>query len=123
MPAAGFLNGRTSYTYLRGAAFLFLSEVGYPVRGSAASDSGGGAHTTWMADPTGVPCRVDAMGGGESESGAKISENTTHLIVLPAQCDVSEMQRFAISNRGTFEITAVPERTGEFLRTIEAVEL
>lgn len=123
MPVTTFLNGRTDYTHLRGAAFLTLSEVGYVVAGTVTGDQGGGATTTWTAGTIAVPCRIDATGGGESVMAARISERTSHIITIPAAVDITAIQRFEITGRGTFEITAVPERTGEFLRSLEAVQI
>lgn len=122
MPITTFLNGRTDYIQLRGMAFMALSEVGYVVAGSVTSDAGGGGTTTWVAGTVGIPCRVDALGGGESVTAGQISENSTHQITLPAATPIDEVNRFAITGRGTFDITAVPERTGEFLRVLEAVQ-
>jgi len=123
MPTTTFLNGRTDYTTLRGGAFVMLSEIGYIVSGSVTSDQGGGGTITWSQGGTAVPCRVDAMGGGEALMGAKISEQTTHVITVPASAVVTPANRFAITNRGTFEITAVPEQTAQFLQTLEAVQI
>lgn len=117
-----FLDGR-NYTQLRGAAFLFLSEIGNIVSGSVTSDQGGGGTTIWTAGTTDIPCRVDSMGGGEAVMTGKISDRTTHLISIPADADVDTNDRFAIDNRGTFEITAVPENTGDLIRRLEAVQM
>jgi hypothetical protein len=45
------------------------------------------------------------------------------VITVPAGTSVSTSNRFLITGRGTFEVTAVRERTGEFARVFEAVEV
>lgn len=121
MPLSTFLNGR-SYTTLRGAAWLALSETGHVVAGSVTDDGGGGGSATWTAGSS-VPCRIDPLyGRGEGVVAARISERSTHAVTLPPNMVVDAGQRFAIDGRGTFEITAVRERTSEFTRTIEVAE-
>ncbi len=121
-PLATFVNGRP-YTTLRGAAFLFLSDVGHIVSGSVAGDSGGGGTTVWTAGTTNIPCRIDALSGSESVIAARISEHSTHEITLPPETAVTVQDRFAIDGRGTFDVTAVLERTVEWTRIIEVSQL
>lgn len=122
MPLSTFLNGRP-YTTLRGAAFLALSDVGHLVSGTVTSDGGGGGTTVWSAGTADIPCRVDAISGSEALSAGRISEVSTHVIVMPYGTDIDVRDRFAIENRGTFEITAVSERTAEAFRQLEAAEV
>lgn len=122
MPLSTFLNGR-AYTTLRGAAFLALSETGHVISGSITDDAGGGGTTTWTAGSA-IPCRIDPLGsrGDEREIGGRISERSTHFVHIPSGTEVVAGDTFAIDGRGTFEITAVPQRTAEMVRLIEVVQ-
>jgi Phage head-tail joining protein len=111
-----------TFQQLRGAAWLFLSETGQVLSGTVVSDSGGGGTTVWSAGGT-VNCRIDPLGGGEGLAGGRISDRTTHLLSVPPDVDVDERNRFAVTNRGTFEITALRERTSEPVRTLEVAHL
>lgn len=121
MPFGTFLDGRPPQN-LRGLLWLRLTDTGYVLAGSATDDSGGGASTTWNAG-TAIPCRVDPLAGGEEQIGSGIDDRSTHVITVPAGTSVTSQSRFAITNRGTFEITAVRERTSEWARRFEAVEV
>lgn len=122
MALSTFLNGRP-YTTLRGAAMLALSDTGYIVTGTVTSDSGGGGTTVWTAGTAAIPCRVDALGGSESLMAGRISDASTHMIAIPAGASLDVRNRFAITGRGTFEITAVSERTAELFRQVEAAQI
>ena len=108
-------------TQLRGLTFLALSQTGYILRRSLADDSGGGQTETFTNAGT-VACRHDPVGGGENLSAARIDERTTHLITVPPQTAVTAKDRFAVVTVGTFEITAVRQRTDEQVRILEATE-
>lgn len=120
-PISTFLNGGT-VTNLRGLAFLSLSETGYYHRFSGTSDSGGG-RTRGTSTGSTIPCRVDPLTGGERIAGGKLDDRSTHLITLPPESDLTHLDQFVIDSRGTFEITAIRERTAEPMRFVEAIEL
>jgi hypothetical protein len=121
MPLTTFLNDGT-VSQLRGAAWLALSDVGQVGEGTVTDDSGGGGSVTW-AYGTDVPCRLDPITSNESLMAGRVNDRSTHLITVPPNLTVLTSSRFAITGRGTFEITAVRERTGEQLRFLEAVEI
>ena len=123
MPLGTFLNGGTA-TQLRGLQWLALSDTGKVGTLTATSDSGGGASTTWVFGAD-VPCRIDPI-GDRTDSGViagRIDERSTHEITVPAGTTVLPANRFSITGRGTFEVTAAPQRTAEWTRVFEAVEV
>lgn len=120
MPLATFLDGNVP-SQLRGLAWLSLSSTGQVQNLAGTTDAGGGATRTWTAGSA-IPCRVDAMGGSESEVANRISDRSTHLITVPPQTTIGHEDRFSISGT-TYEITAVREHTSEWMRTLEAVRL
>jgi head-tail adaptor len=121
MPLGTFLNGGT-ITTLRGLSWLALSDSGRVGAGTIVGDTGGGATTTWTYGGT-IPCRVDPLSGRELITAGRISDRSTHLITVPPGAGVTTSNRFAVTGRGTFEITAVQDRTGELVRSLEAVKV
>lgn len=123
MPVATFLNGRPN-TRLRGLAFLSLSEAGNVLTRTNTTDIGGGATVVWAAGPA-IPCRIDPVTdrGQARLAGGRLDERSTHVVTVPAGTPVSTDNRFVITGRGTFEITATEERTAEMLRTFEALRI
>ena len=110
-----------SITRLRGAMFLYFTDVGYVLELSGSSDSGGGEVQAWGTAGT-FDCRVDALAGGESVTGNRLSDRSTHLISLPPNSTVDHNDRFKV-NGDTYEITAVRNRTDEFHRELEAAQV
>lgn len=107
----------------RGLITEGLTEQGYTVGATVVDDGGGGARGTAIPGGT-VACRIDAMSaqGDEGITGGRISDRSTHLITLPPETAVTTEDQFYVSGRGTYEVTAVREHTGEFATVIEAVE-
>jgi hypothetical protein len=121
MPLSTFLNG-TDPVRLRGLLFLSLSDSGQVLSRTATSDSGGGATYVWAAGSA-VPCRIDPLGSDESRVvGGRIDESSTHLVTVPPGTEVATGNRFAITGRGTFEVTAARQQTGEWATTFEVAE-
>lgn len=122
MPLSTFLNGGAA-TQLRGLRWLALSDAGSIGAGSVVSDGGGGGSVTWTFG-TAVPCRIDPIGGRSQDSlvAGRIDERSTHRVTVPSGTDLTGANTFAISGRGTFEVTAVPSRTAEWTRVFEVVE-
>lgn len=124
MPISTFLNGR-HYTQLRGAPYLFLSEVGHTVAPTYTSDTGGGVTETWLQGTVDIPCRLDVAGGGERLGADVLREEQEYSVTIPANYDINVTDRFAIEGRGTFVISsteatkrhAIYESTGQTLRT------
>jgi len=85
-------------------------------------DSGGGGALVWTYG-TGLPCRIDPLSGNETLIGARISERSSHVVTAPPGTVVDTDDRFVIDGRGTFEVTAVQQRTGELARFFEVVEV
>lgn len=106
-------------THLRGLAYIALDDSGQVMRGSFASDSGGGGTFTYAAVGT-YACRIDPIGQRSGEIANKIDERTTHVITLAPDTDVGTADRFRIGSTD-YEITAVRTRTNEQVRELEAV--
>lgn len=123
MGQSTFMNGGAA-VQLRGLAWLALSEAGSIGAGSLVDDQGGGAGSAVWTYGTAVPCRIDPIGDRSQDSltAGRIDERSTHRVTVPAGTQLSGTSRFAIGGRGTFEVTAVPERTAEFTRVFEVVE-
>ena len=69
-----------------------------------------------------IACRIDSMSGSEGEVANRISDRSTHLLTLPPGSSVTTEDQFYVIGRGTYEVTAVREHTGEFSTVFEAVE-
>lgn len=121
MAFSTFLDGQ-SVTQLQGLAFLGLSDSGNVLNLGGTANQGGGIARSWTTGST-IPCRVDPIGGRESEIAGRVSDRSTHRITVPPETSIGTEDRFAISSRGTFEITAIRKRTNEWVRVLEAVEL
>jgi hypothetical protein len=123
MPRSTFLNGRHP-TQLRGLAWLSLSESGNVHARTTTSDAGGGATYTWVAGSA-VPCRLDPIGDRNDSRvvGGRIDERSTHVVTVPSGTSVPSSSRFSVTGRGTFEVTAVRDRTAEFTHTFEVVQI
>lgn len=138
MPLGTSLNGGP-VSQLRGLQWLALSEVGSVGVATSVSDGGGGVTQTWAYGDTfgegtlgegmfaglTVPCRVDPINARVDEGlvAGRLDARSTHLITVPAGTAVSTNDRFAVSSRGIFEVTAVRDRTAEWTHSFEAVEV
>lgn len=109
-------------TMTRGLVTEALTEGGNKITGTVTDDGGGGASFSETAGAA-VICRLDALGGGEGERADRLSDRSTHLLTLPAGTDIAAADTFQITGRGTFEVTAVRENTGELARFAEVVAL
>lgn len=124
MPLGTFMNGGTA-AQLRGLMWLSLSDTGEVGTRTSTSDTGGGVTQIWNYGPS-VPCRVDPVlsrGDNEDVVAGRMADESTHVITLPPGTTVHHKDRFRVTNRGTFEITAVRTRTDEWARFLEAVEV
>jgi hypothetical protein len=124
MPLSTFLNGENP-SQLRGLLWLSLSDAGTLVTSSFTSDSGGGGTVAWSAGTVSIPCRIDPIGGaGNSRlTGGAIDERSTHVVTVPPGTSVDPQNRFAITGRGTFEVTATHVQTGEQARMFEVIQV
>jgi hypothetical protein len=116
-----FLSGGT-WTRPHGVAWFELTATGYVHTRGGVDNLGGGYTETYSAGTTGVPCRVDPVGGRSAEFADQIDERSTHLIAVPPHTPITEADRFVVTGAGTFEITVVRTRTGEELRLLEGVK-
>lgn len=121
MPLGTFLNG-INPTRLRGLQAIVLSDIGNVGTLTSTDDAGGGASQAW-AYGSDIPCRVDPLGGDESVVAGRLDDRSTHLITVPARTDVDTNDRFQVTGQGTFEVTAVRSRTGEWTRVFETVQV
>jgi hypothetical protein len=121
MPIFTFLDGDVPIK-LTGLQWMSLSEVGHVVSQVSTDDQGGGVTQVWTAG-TAVPCRLDPIARlGRDVVGGRIDERSTHVVTLAlGTATVTTNHRFAIDNRGTFEVTAVRQRTREWARELEIV--
>lgn len=122
MSFSTFLDGRPS-TQLRGLAWLSLSDTGHVVRATTTDDGGGGISQVWAQAGSALPCRIDPVGSRQQGrvTGGAIDERSTHVVTVPAGTAVGAGERFAVTGRGTFEVTAVRDRTGEWSHQFEVV--
>jgi hypothetical protein len=120
VPLSTFLGAHDPFQS-RGLMWLALSETGTLLAASSTSDSGGGASESWVAAGT-FPCRIDPLGSGNSRvTGGQINEQSTHVVTVMAGAAVTEQNRFAIAGRGTFDVLAVRQRTGEISTVFEVI--
>jgi hypothetical protein len=119
MGLSSFLNGRAP-VQLRGLQWLAFSDTGVTLRGTVTDDSGGGGTTTFAAVGT-AACRIDPLTPNSRITGGQIDERSTHLVTIPIGGTVRSSDRFAISGRGTFEVTAVYELTSELAHVFEVI--
>lgn len=121
MPLSTFLNGGTA-TQLRGLQWLAFTDTGWPLTRTFTDDAGGGGTASWTPGGT-VECRIDPLARSESRpTGGRIDERSTHMITTTAGAAVSADSRFAISGRGTFEVTATRIRTDALTQVFEVIE-
>lgn len=123
MSLSTFLDGRQP-TRLRGLLWLALSETGNVLTLTSTSDSGGGASQAWTTGGT-VPCRIDPITerGFSRLTGGAIDERSTHVVTVPGTVTAAVTSRFAITGRGTFEITATHDQTGAQSRVFEVIQV
>jgi hypothetical protein len=122
MPQSTFLSGRAP-ARLRGLQMLALSDTGNVLTRSFTSDTGGGATQSWAAGSA-VQCRIDPMGerGASHVIAGRVDERSTHLVTMTtAGAAVEADDRFVITGRGTFEVTATRLRTDAWTQVFEVV--
>lgn len=120
MPLSTFLNGRPP---TRGLIWLGLSDTATIIAGTVASDSGGGVTQTWAVTGT-VDCRIDPLSGGRNGvTGGAIDERSTHVVTVPSDTAVGVANRVAIAGRGTYEVTAVRDRTDQLTQVFEVLSV
>ena len=107
-------------TQLRGLMWMALDDVGQVVTGVATSDSGGGASVVWTAGSS-LACRIDPLTSLEGLTADRISDRSSHIVTTPAGTTVTTGNRFAITGRGTYEVTAVHDTTGALAQIFEVV--
>jgi hypothetical protein len=100
---------------------LALSDTGTVQVAASTSDVGGGATQAWTASAA-VPCRIDPLGAGQGPvTGERLDERSTHVVTVPPRTAVNLADRFAITGRGSFEVTAVRLQTDEGATMFEVV--
>lgn len=119
-----FLHGRAT-TPSRGLMWASFTERGYVIAGTFTSDTGGGATSSWATVGGTVDCRIDPVGdrGSSRVVGGRIDERSTHVISVPATTTVATGNRFAITGRGTFEVTATRDRTDAWMNAFEVFRI
>jgi YD repeat-containing protein len=118
MPVSTFLNGRAP---TRGVLWLGLSDTGGVLLRAGTADGGGAQTYTYTRQGT-ISCRIDPLGGREGEQAVRVSDRSTHVVTLPALTTITLDDDFVVDGRGTFEVTAIRSRTGEFARMIEVTD-
>jgi head-tail adaptor len=121
-PLGTYLHGSAT-PGLRGAMLLGLSETGTPQTLTSTTDAGGGATQAWV-NRTAIPCRIDPMGSGQGPTtGGRLDERSTHLVTVPPRTTINLTDRFVITARGTFEVTAVHQETDGAATVFEVVQI
>lgn len=108
-------------THLRGLLLLALTDEGVVLNRTYTDDTGGGASQVWVSGGT-FSCRIDPLPyrSGNLTAG-RIDERSTHLVTTTAGAAVDADDRFAITGRGTFEVTAARIRTDSRTTVFEVV--
>lgn len=121
MPLGTYLNNTAPTTRRIGLLWLALNETGNVLTGTAVSDAGGGVTQSWTAGAA-VPCRIDPTGGrGAGEVAERVDERSTHFVTVPPGTSITTNNRFVITGRGTFEVTATRDQSGELATMFEVV--
>lgn len=127
-PISTFMDGTPP---IRGVLWLGLSDTARVLVRGTASDGGGGYTETYTPAPTlawgsstNFACRIDALTGTEGQTANRISDRSTHLVTLNTggTISISLSDDLQIQNRGRYEITAIREHTGEFVRELEVTD-
>jgi SPP1 family predicted phage head-tail adaptor len=107
---------------MRATADTALPDVATVQRATTVSDGGGGTTTSW-ADVATVACRIAPAGGGEgATAGERVVDESTHVISLPAEADVTELDRLIVGGQ-TYDVTLVRTwEEWEFSRRVECKE-
>jgi hypothetical protein len=61
--------------------------------------------------------------GAGRVTGGRIDERSTHVVTVPTGSTVNAEDRFRITGRGTFEVTATRERTDDWSVVFEVLEV
>ncbi len=70
-----------------------------------------------------IPCRIDALGGEEGETAERVSDRSTHIVTMAAGTVVFSINDdIQIENRGRYEVTAIPEHTGQMAQQLEVTD-
>lgn len=88
------------------------------------SDGGGGGTTTWTAAGTVAARLAPYMSGGNSEGveGGRLSTESQVIFTFPAETSVDHNAR-VVFDGGTYEVTAIRQRSQEMSRRVEAKEI
>lgn len=96
-------------TAMRATANQALPDTCTIQRRTTTSDGGGGSSVTW-ANLTVLACRLAPLGGGEAATvGGRITDESTHVVTLPAGSDVIEADRLLIADQ-VYDVTLVKSR-------------
>jgi Phage head-tail joining protein len=94
------------------------------------SDGGGGHTESWEPVAESVACRIAPVGGGVKDTernngvGHRVSDETTHIVTLPAGTDIDKTSRIDVDGSGLYEVTLIRTRTfDEFTRRVEVKEV
>ncbi len=106
-----------------------LPDIAIIQRRTGASDGAGGVTYTWAPHAT-VACRVSPIAGGEmllsdrnSSSGDRAVDETTHVVTVAAETDITEADRVIVSGM-TYEVTTVRARgEWELSRRVDVKEV
>jgi SPP1 family predicted phage head-tail adaptor len=91
-------------------------------RGTATTDTGGGATTAWVAAGT-VDCRIaPAQGGNETERGGRITAETEFILTLPHTATIDTNYR-VVTGGETYNVTALRDRSWPLTRRVEVERL
>jgi hypothetical protein len=122
MPISTFIRGRPANPP-RGLQFLALTETAMIQTPISVDDGGGGASQIWQTSGT-ANCRIYPVSSRAMSRviGGAISERSTHYIEAVLGTQVALVDRVVIPARGTFEVTAVLERTSALTTVFEVFQ-
>lgn len=105
--------------WMRDAAEELLPDVATIERKQSVPSGAGGTRTGWEPIAGDVACAIAPLGGGEADSGERLSEQSTAVVTLPAGQDVTEADRIIIGEL-TYNVTLVRRRESwEIVRRVE----
>jgi SPP1 family predicted phage head-tail adaptor len=92
-------------------------------RGTATTDSGGGATTAWVAAGT-VDCRIAPAGqqGNETATGGRITAETEFILTVPHTTTIDTAYR-VVTGGETYNVTALRDRSWPLTRRVEVKRL
>lgn len=88
---------------------------------TTAQSGGGGVTESWNPGAD-IPCRIAPISARERRAaGSRISDESTHVVTLPAYTEIEATSRLQIDGAGGYSVTGI--RTREFDEMVRRVEV